>query len=139
MQSPEFSRTIELSRAGEFRAAQVQLSRLPQGLEQDQARVYLLHHAGDLAGALQACKQGLERFPQDTYLATTLQELGLALSRVGEVSADGGGAGSRLLESQQQLAGSLGRAQVVCGLAGLILVALLLAALLGPASARAGK
>lgn len=139
MQSPEFSKALELSRAGEFRAAALQLARLPAGLEQDQARVYLLHHAGDLSGALQACKQGLEHFPADTYLATTRQELGLALSRAGEVNADGGGPGSRLLESQEQLAASLGRAQVVCGLAGLILVALLLAALLGPASARAGK
>lgn len=80
LQSADFQSVLQAVQEQRWSAAQLALSNLEPGLERDQARVYLHHHAGDLRGAWAHAQSGLAAHPDDVFLRGRAVELALSLN-----------------------------------------------------------
>lgn len=156
-----FDQLQELQAAGEISRALEVANACDEPLQRAQARLFVLHHAGDLAGALTAGLDGLRAAPEDMWLlerSTTLAldlgatELALELlprfeAQVGDLGQDGTwSAQAADLRSRtdartiqiDRVRRSLTRARTVAALAGLMALACLVWAC-SPRGARASQ
>lgn len=77
-------RAVEFVRAGDFQRALEAGDSDTDPLGRAQARVYVLHHAGDLHGALSAAVEGSRAHPRDTWLLERRAYVAISLRRADE-------------------------------------------------------
>jgi hypothetical protein len=70
---------VEFARSGSFTVALARAESLTNPLERAQARLYVLHQAGDLAGALEAGLEGLRAAPADLWLLERVSYIAISL------------------------------------------------------------
>ena len=75
-------RAIELVRAGDLHAALAAADAETDPLARSQARVYVIHHAGDLDGALAVARRAVAEHPDDPWLAERLVFVATSLRRL---------------------------------------------------------
>lgn len=90
-QSTDFEAVLRAVQERRWSAAQTALQGLEPGLEREQARLYLHHHAGDLRGAWAQAQSGVAAYPQDEFLRGRAVELALSLHLGAKAQALAGG------------------------------------------------
>jgi hypothetical protein len=99
-------RVIELTREASFPQALALAEDQPSPIDRARARLYVLHNAGDLSGALGAGMEGLEIIPNDlwllervSYISISLRATDLARALVGRLAS--ALAAAKLAESER--------------------------------------
>jgi hypothetical protein len=116
-------RALELARERRFAEALAEARAEPDALRRAQAELYVLHHAGDLEGALAAGRAGLRAAPDDpwlrercAYVALSLRAHGPArehadaLARVARAGTDDAALAARYRAEADALAATAARA-----------------------------
>lgn len=78
---------VDAVAAGDFQTALAAVDAETNALARDQGRVYVLHHAGDLDGALRAAIAANAAHPEDPWLAERRAYIASTLRRVDDAAA----------------------------------------------------
>jgi hypothetical protein len=101
-------RVVELARGGEFAAALAHAESFPNRTERAQSKLYVLHQAGDLTGAIRAGIEGLQAAPSDPWLLERVAYIALSL-RALEIAREHVDRLARVLESKDIAGDERGR------------------------------